>query len=173
MVCIVDESGYEIIADSIPVWQIAQKDYKFGKGKHISLTKLTYDAIANKFRDLWGKDAGWAQSVLFAADLSAFKERVSTKMETVYKLEDGERVVEYKSELLPVPYIKKEDDDSYVDTVVAADLKIEEKNFDIEIGTTPRDQDKSPSLKREAEETKDLMASEDMASRVKRRRRAR
>jgi len=159
--------------NSVSVWQIAQKDYKFGRGKHISLTKLTYDAIANKFRDLWGKDAGWAQSVLFAADLSAFKERLSTQMKTEFKLEDGERAVEIKSELLPVPYIKKEDDDSYVDTVVAADLKIEEKNFDIEIGTTPSDPDKAPNLKREAEETEDLTGVEDMASRVKRRRRAR
>jgi len=94
-------------------------------------------------------------------------------METVFKLEDGERTVEIKSELLPVPYIKKEDDDSYVDTVVAADLKIEEKNFDIEIGTTPSDPDRVPNLKREAGEVDDSKGVEDMASRVKRRRRAR
>ena len=47
------------------VWQIAQRDYKFGKGKHRSLTKATYDAIGDHFRSLWGKEAGWAHSVLF------------------------------------------------------------------------------------------------------------
>jgi N-glycosylase/DNA lyase len=64
------------------VWQIAQRDYKFGKGKHKSLTKATYDAVGNHFRGLWGKEAGWAHSVLFTADLKAFSERLTTKAET-------------------------------------------------------------------------------------------
>lgn len=63
------------------VWQIAQRDYKFGKGKHSSLTKATYDAVGNKFRSLWGKEAGWAHSVLFTADLRAFSERLSAMVE--------------------------------------------------------------------------------------------
>jgi len=63
------------------VWQIAQRDYKFGKGKHKSLTKATYDAVGDHFRELWGKEAGWAHSVLFTADLRAFSERLSTKTE--------------------------------------------------------------------------------------------
>jgi N-glycosylase/DNA lyase len=63
------------------VWQIAQRDYKFGKGKHKSLTKATYDAVGDHFRQLWGKEAGWAHSVLFAADLRAFSERLTTKLE--------------------------------------------------------------------------------------------
>ncbi|KAK5052533.1 hypothetical protein LTR84_002398 [Exophiala bonariae] len=66
------------------VWQIAQRDYRFGKGKHRSLTKATYDAVANHFRQLWGREAGWAHSVLFTADLRTFAERltVTTKMES-------------------------------------------------------------------------------------------
>ena len=63
------------------VWQIAQRDYKFGKGKHSSLTKATYDAIGDKFRSLWGREAGWAHSVLFTADLRTFSERVAVKSE--------------------------------------------------------------------------------------------
>ena len=63
------------------VWQIAQRDYKFGKSKHKSLTKATYDAVGDHFRELWGKEAGWAHSVLFTADLRAFSERLSTKTE--------------------------------------------------------------------------------------------
>ena len=64
-----------------PVWQIAQRDYKFGKGKFRSLTKPTYDAIGDHFRSLWGKEAGWAHSVLFTADLRAFSERLLSKIE--------------------------------------------------------------------------------------------
>lgn len=45
------------------VWQIAMRDYKFGKGKHKSLTKATYTAIGDHFRGLWGNEAGWAHSV--------------------------------------------------------------------------------------------------------------
>lgn len=71
------------------VWQIAQRDYKFGKGRHKSLTKATYDAVGNHFRELWGKEAGWAHSVLFAADLRAFSERLSTKTE----VKEGEVVL--------------------------------------------------------------------------------
>ena len=63
------------------VWQIAQRDYKFGKGKHRSLTKATYDAIGDYFRGLWGKEAGWAHSVLFTADLRAFSAQLLSKVE--------------------------------------------------------------------------------------------
>lgn len=80
------------------VWQIAQRDYKFGRGKHSSLTKATYDAVGDKFRSLWGKEAGWAHSVLFTADLRAFSERLVAKVEkkeedVEVKKEDGEDVV--------------------------------------------------------------------------------
>lgn len=88
------------------VWQIAQRDYKFGKGKHKSLTKATYDAVGDYFRQLWGKEAGWAHSVLFAADLKTFSERLTTKVEVdvdevKIKQEDGtilESRVEVKRE---------------------------------------------------------------------------
>ena len=63
------------------VWQIAQRDYNFGKGRHRSLTPATYEAIGNRFRTLWGKEAGWAHSVLFTADLRAFSARLNAKVE--------------------------------------------------------------------------------------------
>ncbi|KAI9835159.1 MAG: hypothetical protein M1819_002528 [Sarea resinae] len=69
------------VFDNVAVWQIAQRDYKFGKGKHKSLTKATYDAVGDHFRKLWGKEAGWAHSVLFTADLKAFSARLTTKVE--------------------------------------------------------------------------------------------
>ncbi|KAB8076818.1 DNA glycosylase [Aspergillus leporis] len=74
------------------VWQIAQRDYKFGKGAHKSLTKATYDAVGNHFRKLWGKEAGWAHSVLFTADLRTFSDRLvaSKKAEVKVKIKDEE-----------------------------------------------------------------------------------
>lgn len=79
------------------VWQIAQRDYKFGKGGQKSLNKATYDAVGNLFRKLWGKEAGWAHSVLFTADLRAFSDRLAvskaaSKVEVDIKEEDGAEV---------------------------------------------------------------------------------
>lgn len=65
------------------MWQIAQRDYSYGKGKHRTLTKATYDAVGDHFRRLWGKEAGWAHSVLFTADLKAFSARLTTKTEVI------------------------------------------------------------------------------------------
>jgi hypothetical protein len=86
------------------VWQIAQRDYKFGKGKHASLTKATYDAVGDHFRKLWGKEAGWAHSVLFTADLRAFSERLTAKIEekpSATVLGSPDKVVQVKVELAP------------------------------------------------------------------------
>ena len=98
-VCLMGLGWGEAVPVDTHVWQIAQRDYKFGKGKHSSLTKATYDAVANKFRALWGKEAGWAHSVLFTADLRAFSERLVDKVEAVevkkvIKTEDGEVLAE-------------------------------------------------------------------------------
>lgn len=101
-VCLFGLGWLESVPVDTHVWQIAQRDYKFGKGKHSSLTAATYVAIGNLFRKLWGKEAGWAHSVLFTADLRAFSERVVAKTEV-------------KEEEVAV---KKEDDDLVTETVV-------------------------------------------------------
>jgi N-glycosylase/DNA lyase len=65
------------------------------------LTKATYDAIGNKFRALWGKEAGWAHSVLFTADLKTFSERLVAKVEIVSEettIKDEGGVVTMKEE---------------------------------------------------------------------------
>jgi N-glycosylase/DNA lyase len=80
-VCLFGLGWSEAVPVDTHVWQIAQRDYKFGKGKHSSLTAATYIAIGNHFRKLWGKEAGWAHSVLFTADLKAFAEKVVVKKE--------------------------------------------------------------------------------------------
>ena len=80
-VCLFGLGWGEAVPVDTHVWQIAQRDYKFGKGKHSSLTKATYDAVGNHFRKLWGKEAGWAHSVLFTADLRVFSGRLTAKIE--------------------------------------------------------------------------------------------
>ncbi|KAF2464996.1 DNA glycosylase [Lindgomyces ingoldianus] len=99
-VCLMGLGWSESVPVDTHVWQIAQRDYKFGKGKHSSLTPATYTAVANHFRKLWGKEAGWAHSVLFTADLKAFSERLVAKTEikteevSVKAEPDGSGVVE-------------------------------------------------------------------------------
>jgi N-glycosylase/DNA lyase len=80
-VCLMGLGWGESVPVDTHVWQIAQRDYKFGKGNHKSLTKATYDAVGDYFRRLWGKEAGWAHSVLFTADLKTFSDRLAHKVE--------------------------------------------------------------------------------------------
>ena len=102
--------------DANQVWQIAQRDYRFGKGKHSSLTKATYDAVGDKFRGLWGKEAGWAHSVLFTADLRAFSERLTTKIEVKEIKEEEEDIkvvaeMHIKAEIMTPINLKRELED--------------------------------------------------------------
>lgn len=124
-VCLMGLGWGEAVPVDTHVWQIAQRDYKFGKGKHSSLTKATYDAVGDKFRSLWGKEAGWAHSVLFTADLRAFSERLVAKVEkkeedVEVKKEDGEEPVLEdikKEEKVVEKRIKREDEDGEKDVL--------------------------------------------------------
>ncbi|OAP58226.1 hypothetical protein AYL99_07316 [Fonsecaea erecta] len=87
-VCLMGLGWGEAVPIDTHVWQIAQRDYRLGKRKNSSMTKGTYDEVANHFRKLWGKEAGWAHSVLFTADLRVFAERLTTRVEV--KVEKGE-----------------------------------------------------------------------------------
>ena len=114
-VCLMGLGWGEAVPVDTHVWQIAQRDYKFGKGKHSSLTKATYDAIGNHFRKLWGQEAGWAHSVLFTADLRAFSERLNIKVEikeeTTTSLSTPEKPRVVKKEVVRKIGIKRENDD--------------------------------------------------------------
>ncbi|XP_030083985.1 N-glycosylase/DNA lyase isoform X2 [Serinus canaria] len=59
-------------AEAVPVdthvWHIARQRYGVALGGK-SLTPRAYQEIGNFFRELWGPRAGWAQAVLFCADL--------------------------------------------------------------------------------------------------------
>ncbi|XP_061760233.1 N-glycosylase/DNA lyase isoform X2 [Nerophis ophidion] len=86
-------------ADAVPidthVWQIAKRDYKYiAVNEPKSITEKLHRDIGDFFRKLWGPYAGWAQSVLFCADLKKFqklKERPNLKKPK--NESDGENMV--------------------------------------------------------------------------------
>lgn len=91
-VCLMGLGWSESVPVDTHVWQIAQRDYKFGKSKQKTFNKAMYDAVGDHFRELWGKHAGWAHSVLFTADLREFADRsppkaVKSEAEVVIKTE--------------------------------------------------------------------------------------
>ena len=52
------------------IWRIARERYKFtAPGNTKTITPRMYRAIGDKFRELFGRKAGWAHSVLFTAEL--------------------------------------------------------------------------------------------------------
>ncbi|KAI0140899.1 8-oxoguanine DNA-glycosylase [Hypoxylon sp. NC0597] len=95
-VCLMGLGWDEAVPVDTHVWQIAQRDYKFGKTKTKTFSKVMYDSVGDHFRKIWGKQAGWAQSVLFTANLKSFSEHGSDKAEMVdvkVKFEDVENDV--------------------------------------------------------------------------------
>src|SRR5690349_21610153 len=69
---------HETIPVDTHVWQIAMRDYRFrfeGKAPK-AITPAIYKAVGRHFVDLFGGYAGWAHSVLFAADLRTIEGRV-------------------------------------------------------------------------------------------------
>ncbi|XP_078687306.1 N-glycosylase/DNA lyase-like isoform X1 [Branchiostoma floridae x Branchiostoma belcheri] len=73
-VCLMSLDKTGAIPVDTHVWQIVNRDYKHKLGTTKTLTDKTYKEIGDFFRQLWGPYAGWAHSVLFAADLRKFQE---------------------------------------------------------------------------------------------------
>ncbi|KAL4742590.1 DNA glycosylase [Aspergillus similis] len=136
--------------ESVPVdthvWQIAQRDYKFGKGSHKSLTKATYDAVGNHFRKLWGKEAGWAHSVLFTADLKTFSDRlVATTKQAEVDVE-----VKQEEEGMKITATTTEMNVALKRTAGEGKIKLESDNKQVElvIGSTTSTRRTSKRLRR-------------------------
>lgn len=93
-VCLMGLGWGEAVPVDTHVWQIAQRDYKFGKVKTKTFSKVMYDSVGDHFRKIWGDQAGWAQSVLFTANLKSFSDRSVAKPEVEKtKIEIEEKVV--------------------------------------------------------------------------------
>jgi N-glycosylase/DNA lyase len=123
-VCLMGLGWGEAVPVDTHVWQIAQRDYKLGKGKNSSMTKGTYDMVANHFRKIWGKEAGWAHSVLFTADLRTFAERLTSKVKVETSIdpagannEDDESVALVKESVQRVT-LKRELEEDAAKTVI-------------------------------------------------------
>ncbi|XP_040921621.1 N-glycosylase/DNA lyase [Toxotes jaculatrix] len=73
-VCLMSLDKAEAVPIDTHVWQIAKRDYKYAAGNgQKSITDKLHRDIGDFFRKLWGPYAGWAQSVLFCADLRKFQ----------------------------------------------------------------------------------------------------
>ena len=104
-VCLMGLGWGEAVPVDTHVWQIAQRDYNFGKnsggaGKTKSFSKAMYDAVGDHFRKIWGPQAGWAQSVLFTANLKSFAEQATRARNAVVAtaVEGGEAPVKAEME---------------------------------------------------------------------------
>ena len=71
----------ESIPVDVHVWDIAVRDYAPDLQKALSLTPVIYEQVGDLFRDRFMRHAGWAHSVLFAAELPAFKRRLPVAMQ--------------------------------------------------------------------------------------------
>ncbi|NWR83091.1 OGG1 lyase, partial [Furnarius figulus] len=77
-VCLLSLDKAEAVPVDTHVWHIAQQRYGVAvRGK--SLTPRAYQEIGDFFRRLWGSHAGWAQAVLFCADLRKGQEPASSQ----------------------------------------------------------------------------------------------
>ncbi|RLV91214.1 N-glycosylase/DNA lyase [Spathaspora sp. JA1] len=68
-ICLMSLDKHDIVPIDTHVYQIAIRDFKYKGGKVKTLNKQTYRLISEYFKDIFGDYAGWAQSILFAADL--------------------------------------------------------------------------------------------------------
>lgn len=82
-VCLMGLGWGEAVPVDTHVWQIAQRDYRFGKVKTKTFSKVMYDSVGDHFRKIWGEQAGWAQSVLFTANLKSFSDKPEPEPEPV------------------------------------------------------------------------------------------
>ncbi|KAI1083171.1 DNA glycosylase [Whalleya microplaca] len=96
-VCLMGLGWGEAVPVDTHVWQIAQRDYKFGKTKTKTFSKVMYDSVGDHFRNIWGQHAGWAQSVLFTANLKSFSEQAAGKPDEAIDIK-----VEIKEEAIPI-----------------------------------------------------------------------
>ncbi|XP_028265667.1 N-glycosylase/DNA lyase isoform X2 [Parambassis ranga] len=96
-VCLMSLDKPEAVPIDTHVWQIAKRDYKYAAGSgQKSITDKLHRDIGDFFRKLWGPYAGWAQSVLFCADLKKFqslKEMMQPKKEEEEEGEEEETAV--------------------------------------------------------------------------------
>jgi N-glycosylase/DNA lyase len=73
-ICLMSLNHLQAIPVDTHVFQIAQH-YLPHIAKLKTVTGKAYTEIGDKFREIYGQRAGWAQTVLFCADLRQFKDK--------------------------------------------------------------------------------------------------
>uniref|UniRef100_A0A182QC32 N-glycosylase/DNA lyase n=1 Tax=Anopheles farauti TaxID=69004 RepID=A0A182QC32_9DIPT len=73
-ICLMSLGHLQAIPVDTHVFQLA-KHYLPVLTKTVSVTDRWYVTVAEKFREIYGSYAGWAQTVLFCSDLRQFRER--------------------------------------------------------------------------------------------------
>lgn len=115
----------EAIPVDTHVLQIAVRDYKFiPKSKSGSLSGGVYELVQTKFKERFGVFAGWAHSVLFAADLARFKMLDGSKNidnESDEELAKKENQIESEADVKIVIKVKVEvEDKDYLTSLIKA-----------------------------------------------------
>lgn len=96
-VCLMGLGWSEAVPVDTHVWQIAQRDYRFGKTKTKTFSKAMYHSVGDHFRLIWGPQAGWAQSVLFTANLKSFSEQATADIKALDVAVKAEQEVKIES----------------------------------------------------------------------------
>lgn len=108
-ICLMSLDKHDIVPVDTHVYQIAIRDYKFKGNAAKALNKNQYNAIRAHFKEIFGDYAGWAQSVLFAADLSDLNNGINilesdtkaVKIETdtkAVKIEAGTKAIKIETD---------------------------------------------------------------------------
>ncbi|KAJ7372861.1 8-oxoguanine glycosylase ogg1 [Desmophyllum pertusum] len=95
-VCLMSLDKHEAVPVDTHVWQITAKHYMPHLVTTKSLTAKVYKQIGDHYRALFGEYAGWAQSVLFTADLKRFQDTQSISHANL-KSSSSKRSVESQS----------------------------------------------------------------------------
>ncbi|XP_030278144.1 N-glycosylase/DNA lyase [Sparus aurata] len=95
-VCLMSLDKAAAVPIDTHVWQIAKRDYNYTSGTaQKSITDKLHRDIGDFFRKLWGPYAGWAQSVLFCADLKKFQ-----KLKEMSHLRQPQKEEDVKEEMV-------------------------------------------------------------------------
>lgn len=84
-ICLMALDKHDVVPVDTHVLQIAVRDYKFKKPK--LMNAKSYHEVRNHLRKIFGEYAGWAQLVMFAADLSDLNNGINQKDGAVIKHE--------------------------------------------------------------------------------------